>query len=213
MFPEAQYIHIVRDPRAVVYSMNRFAGCGDDVVINALNWRTFIEEGAGLLHTAIPSSRRLLLSYETLTAAPVDGARKICAFLDIPFDAQMMEFHRSADEFMHPAYRKLGGISTVTKPVTDRTDRPKWVDGLSGDQVAVIESICGSAMWEYDYEPTGARASLQARLDQRLKQAYAAAKRLQHRRDRSHIINYKPFGRLHSLLDRLSFRYQPKVAK
>ena len=196
MFPEARFLHIVRDPRAVVYSMNRFARCGDDTVLNAANWREFIDRGARLLESSVPADQRLTITYEALTADPTGHAKTICAFLGEPFLPAMLDFYKTADTYMHPVYRTIGGDKTVTRPVTDRSARPKWVEGLTTDQVAIVESVCAEGMRRYGYEPTGARASLGARLDQTWKLAYVAAKRRQHAADRFHLVNYRPFGRL-----------------
>lgn len=199
MFPEARYIHLVRDPRGVVHSMNRFARCGDDTVINATNWCEYNERGADLLEETVPEDRRLTLSYENVTGAPKQSAQRICDFLEEPFDPEMLSFHETAEEYMHPASYTLGGDKTLTRPVDERAPEPKWVKGMSKDQIALVESTCRKGMERYGYDPTEAEASLRAKADQYLKLSYVAAKRLQHADDRFHLIHYPPFTRLRKL--------------
>lgn len=199
MFPSARYIHLVRDPRAVVHSMNRFLRCGSDTVINATNWCEYIERGANLLERTVPEDRRLTLHYEEVTAAPGKAAQQLCTFLEEPFSPEMLNFHETAEEYIHPASKFLGGDKTLTSPVSDRDSQPKWVRGMSNDQIAVVESTCKKEMDRFGYEPTGAQPSLQARADQYLKLTYVAAKRLQHADDRFHLIHYPPFARLRNL--------------
>lgn len=196
MFPEARFLHIVRDPRAVVHSMNRFDRCGDDTALNATTWREFMDSGARLLERCVPADRRLTIHYEELTADPAGHVQTVCSFLGEPFVPSMLDFYKTADAYMHPVYRTIGGGQTVTRPVTDRSARPKWIDGLTTDEVATIEAICADGMRRYGYAPTGARASWRARLDQTWKLAYVAAKRRQHAPDRFHLVNYRPFDRL-----------------
>ncbi len=205
MFPEARYIHLVRDPRAVVHSMNRFIRCGDDTVINATNWCEYIERGADLLEQTVPKERRLTLFYENVTAAPKEAAQRLCDFVEEPFDPDMLSFYETADDYMHPASDTLGGDKTLTRPVSDHASQPKWVKGMSKDQIALVESTCKKDMERYGYEPTGVQPSAQAKADQYLKLAYVAAKRLQHADDRFHLIHYPPLPRLRKFQRTLPF--------
>lgn len=198
MFPEAQYIHLVRDPRGVVHSMNQFDQCGSDTAINATNWCEFIKRGIPFLEHTIPENRRLSLSYEELTANPGTVAKRLCTFLDEPFTSDMLDVHGWTDDTL-PASRETDEETTDLRSKTNGTYHPKWVNGMTNDQIAVVESICQEEMTRFGYEPTGVPASTQARVDQYVKLTYVAAKRLQHAEDRFHVINYSPFPRLQDL--------------
>lgn len=198
MFPEAQYIHLVRDPRGAVHSMNQFDQCSSDTVINATNWCEFIKRGAPLLEHTIPEDRRLTLTYEEVTANPGTVAERLCSFLDEPFASKMLNDPEVTTD-KQPTSRTPDDNTTVRPSESNTTYHPEWVNGMSNDQIAVVESICEEEMNRYGYEPTGVPASTQARADQYLKLTYVAAKRLQHAEDRFHVINYSPFPRLRDL--------------
>ena len=61
MFPHAKFIHIVRDPRAVVNSLNEFRPFPNDSVINALNWRRQVNiTSLSLISSLLPKTKFLL---------------------------------------------------------------------------------------------------------------------------------------------------------
>ncbi|MEL6492901.1 MAG: sulfotransferase, partial [Cyanobacteria bacterium J06621_3] len=87
MFPEAKFIHIVRDPRSIVCSMNQddFPWFSDDSVINALNWRKKARSAERLLEKHVPYQQRMLIRYEDLVTDPELSIRQVCRFLGEEF--------------------------------------------------------------------------------------------------------------------------------
>jgi hypothetical protein len=81
MMPDARFIYIVRDPRAVASSMNRFARFVDDSVLNAFNWLQAAKTGFELLERTVPAELRLTLTYETLVSDVETTTRRMCEFL------------------------------------------------------------------------------------------------------------------------------------
>ena len=59
MFPEAQFLYVVRDPRAGVASMQKVSFFPDDIVFNALSRRKHDTEGRALLELAPADDRSL----------------------------------------------------------------------------------------------------------------------------------------------------------
>lgn len=195
MFPDCKFIHLVRDPRAVVRSANNFPELPNDTVINATNWLHFMKKGYQLLVDNVPSDQRRTIRYEDLTSDPETVATDICTFIDEPFDSSMLNFYQEAREYMPSAIDYLGGDRKVTRPIyTDKQDR--WRTELSHDEIGIVERICGEFMTTFGYTPTGARIQWRQLPDYILKYEYSLFKRWQHRRDRSHVIRYTPFGRL-----------------
>lgn len=194
MFPEARFIHLVRDPRAVVRSANNFPRLPDDIVINATNWLHFLQTGYQRLTQSVPSSRWCTIRYEDLTTDPQPAVRAMCQFIDAPFHPRMLNFHKDATAYMPATIDQLGGDRKVTRPIyTDKQE--KWRSDLSEHEIGVVEYICGDVMTAFGYEPTGARIQWSGALDATLKYTYAALKRWQHRKERFHLIRYQPLGR------------------
>jgi len=189
MFPLGRFIHLVRDPRAVVRSANRFPRLPSDTVINAENWRHFIQKGYSRLIEHVPPNQRCTIRYEDLTSNPESAARRMCRFVEEPFDARMLSFHEEARHYMPPSIDQLGGDRKVTRPVY-RDKQEKWKEDLSLNEIGIIEHICGDLMPQFGYERTNAGIRWDALPAVILKRAYVAFKHWQHRKDRFHIIRY-----------------------
>jgi hypothetical protein len=191
MFPDARFIHLVRDPRAVVRSANRFPRLPDDTVINASNWHHYMQVGYRRLTQHVPSSQRRTIRYEDLTSTPEASAREICEFINAPFSERMLRFHEESEEYMPSSIDELGGSRKVTRPVyTDK--QAKWKDELTDSEIGIIESMCGDFMSVFGYELTDAEIPLSSLLRYQMRRLYTRAKRWQHRHDRFHIIRYHP---------------------
>ena len=198
MFPDAKFIHLVRDPRAVVRSANNFPRLPDDTLINATNWQHFMEKGHKRLVESVPSAQQYTLRYEDLTSDPEPVAQKICQFINEPFDACMLDFHKESSSYMPSSLGELGGNRKVTQPIySDK--QAKWRIDLSEHEIGIVELICREYMRDFGYEPTGAQLQWSALANLWLKYIYSALKRWQHRKDRYHIIRYSTFRRLRQL--------------
>jgi hypothetical protein len=194
MFPEARFIHIVRDPRAVVYSMNRFARFLNDSVLNAFNWYLSVKDGYGRLRESVPESLVLTIRYEELVAGVEETARKMCAFLGELYEPAMLDFYRESESNIHPASQELGGVNTLTQPIST-TSVDKWREGLAGREIAIVEAICGPLMKEMGYTLTGARLGLRDGLSLKAKLVYCQIQRWRHRKMRAFQIASMPFER------------------
>lgn len=110
VWPNARYIHLVRDPRAVARSSVNM-GWDGNVWFAADRWIE-AEETWEALAQALPSDRCMTVKYEDLVRDPQSELTRICEFLGIEFDPAMLEFHeRSTYEAISPkfteSWRKL----------------------------------------------------------------------------------------------------------
>ncbi len=97
-FPEARVIHIVRDPRDVLLSLNRR---GKPLLEAAETWMA----SAAAIAPHSDSGQVLDVRYEDLCLAPDATLARICAFLGVPFDAT---YFRS-DQFVSQGLGKFEG--------------------------------------------------------------------------------------------------------
>ncbi len=95
LFPSAKIIHIVRDGRDSVASLKKMPWWKKSSIYSMLNWREAIRNGnkAG---KNIPKNQFFELKYEDLVANTETWLRKICQFIDEPFDASMLQFQGTA---------------------------------------------------------------------------------------------------------------------
>ncbi len=199
VFPDARFIHIVRDPRAVVYSMNRFARFLDDSIVNAYNWYLSVQEGQQRLRDGVPDAHQITIRYEDLVSDIEKSAATLCGFLGEAYEPSMLEFYRASHDHIHPASSELGGVNTLTRPVSlDSLD--KWKTGLQPEDIAVVEAVCGDIMTPLGYELTGERLGPLSQLSLRAKLAYCQGQRRRNRSRRSFQIAFLPFQRVRASL-------------
>lgn len=146
MFPEATFIHVVRDPRAVVQSMNASSYYSSETVFNALNWRTSIRDGERLFGDLRPD-QHLTIRYEDLVCEPAVTLRSVCDFLNETFEPSMLRFYETVDQHMAHRIR----TPSIKGPV-NRSGLSKWRKRLSPSQIAVIEGLCREEMTTLGYE-------------------------------------------------------------
>jgi hypothetical protein len=150
MFPDAQYVNVVRDPRAVVASIRKVGrrhGWGAHGLPGGTDtWERSVR-AADRWRRRLAADRFLELRYEDLVADPAAALGRIVSFLDLdPAGlAAMLHHHDTADI----QSRTLHAL--VSKPVT--TERVgAWEQALRPREVAFVESVLGDWMRRYGYE-------------------------------------------------------------
>ena len=94
VYPDAQFIHVIRDGRDSASSQARI-GHLPSLVGGALLWRTGMRKGRrdGL---SLGPGRYLELRFEELLSAPEEQVRRMCAFLGEDFDQSLLNSHTTA---------------------------------------------------------------------------------------------------------------------
>lgn len=91
--PEAKFIHIIRDGRANAYSLARRS-------FQHLQWSAqhWVDANVpGLINQDLLGTDRYhFIKYEDLLREPEESLRRVCAFLDLPFSAQMLDLKQGA---------------------------------------------------------------------------------------------------------------------
>lgn len=149
MFPDARFIHVVRDPRAVAQSMNASSYYSGETIFNALNWRKSIRDGEALFQDHLRPEQHHTVRYENLVRQPESTLRSVCAFLGESFEPQMLRFYETAERDMAGQIR----TPSIAGPVTEEAVS-KWRERLVHAAVAIIERLCGEEMEAYGYPPT-----------------------------------------------------------
>ncbi len=206
-FPDANFVVMQRDPRAVVASMNRFdLIASNDAVFNARLWYDTWTRGKKILCDSVPTPQRMTVRFEELILEPDAVVRRICDFLGEEFSPAMLRFYETA--------REVAGAKrqpNLMQPIGG--DPFAWREQLSKREVSIVEAVCGSVMSELRYEKEGQPLGLTQRVQVRVKIAYIDAKQFQHRGERYHPVLYPPFGRLKDSLRAFSApcRRQPSA--
>jgi hypothetical protein len=138
LWPDAGFIHIVRDGRDVARSRVREGWAGN--AWDAAHEWVRVEEQIERLEREIGPGRMIHVRYESLVADAPSELTRICAFMGLEYAPAMLEFDRG---------------STYEKP--DARASQRWKTKASPREVALIESVQGEMLERRGYELSGYR--------------------------------------------------------
>lgn len=140
LFPDAQFVHIIRDGRDVALSMQDKWGEKEmhvDVYFAARTWVRRIEAARSAARQLDPSDY-YELTYESLVHDPEFQLRALCDFLDVPFVPEMLAQQRLAQQQL-PA----GGFHEAVRhpPTTERIGR--WQREMTPADLRLVQAVAG----------------------------------------------------------------------
>lgn len=149
LFPTAQVIHLVRDPRAVVASLAKVPWWDTSLAYSTSVWG---QADAQLRHLGarLPPDSYHRLRYEDLVRDPRTSLERLCAYLEEEFAESMLD-HVSAAHDIVPG-RKTWHDRTRGPVDAGRVDA--WRAVLAPADVALIETVLRRRMRRYDYRPS-----------------------------------------------------------
>ena len=155
LWPEARFVHIVRDGRDVCLSVlnwkkaertaGRYASWEEDPVSTTALWwerkvRRAREDGAalgpGLYHEML---------YEELVDDPERECKRLCEFLGVPYDDAMIRFHEGRER-VEPGRGAKSAWLRVTSGLRD------WRTQMCTGDVERFEAAAGDLLEELGYE-------------------------------------------------------------
>ncbi len=147
VFPDARYVHIVRDGRDAALSF----------LAMTRRPRFNVSRPRGLADFAAAWRREILaarrfgrdhpyfeLRYEELVTEPEAHLREVCAFLGLEYQAAMLEYHRDADPDITVDHALL------TRPPVQAAR--KWREQMASKDVELFEAVAGDVLSELGYE-------------------------------------------------------------
>ncbi|MGH3023380.1 MAG: sulfotransferase family protein [Gaiellaceae bacterium] len=150
LFPDAQIVHVVRDPRDCVASLKRMPWWKLDSHHAVSAWANSVDR----VEQAVRKRPGVVIrvQYERLVADPERELRTLCAALGEDFDPAMV-----APELVAPVAvpeRKHWHSETRTSVSTRRIG--SWRETLEPWEAALCETVLSRRMRAFGYEPTGA---------------------------------------------------------
>lgn len=147
-FPEARFVHIIRDGRDVALSYVGADIGPDTIAAAALRWRRWVRRGREAGATIVPD-RYLEVRYETLVEEAEEVAGRVAAFLDLAYDPAMLRYHERADEVVAGVKRPHNFQGLWLPPTRGMRD---WRHEMSPSDRAVFEALAGDLLLELGYE-------------------------------------------------------------
>jgi len=157
LFPSSPLIHIIRDGRDVVASLQgmpwiderngRPMDIVNDVAAAAHTWVDCVRAGQSMRGIPGYANYYCEIRYEALIQEPASVLRGLLGFLGLPWSDSMLEFHRnprifggteesSARQVAMPLYRSAVG---------------RWRRDLNAEQISAVMSVAGPLLAELGY--------------------------------------------------------------
>jgi hypothetical protein len=136
LWPNARYIHLLRDPRDVARSVVQKGWAGN--VYQASELWIQAESCWDSLATYLTSDQAIEVHYEDLVTRPEPVLTEICRFVDVEYSEKMLEYPADAPQYPRP----------------DPTLVTQWMTRLRPREVAMVESRTADLMARRGYIPS-----------------------------------------------------------
>jgi hypothetical protein len=163
LFPNARFIHILRDVRDIYLSMKSMWWGPRTPEATARWWKERIFE-ARRQAAALPEGCYMEVRFDDLILAPEDTLKQVCQFIDLPFQKEMLVYHASAKErIAELGPSVVGGECKATagrhQKIFSYTSLPpqpsrlaRWKVELDSAQKQIMEKEAGDLLAEIGYE-------------------------------------------------------------
>jgi Sulfotransferase family len=156
MFPEARFVHLIRDGRDVAASYRSVPWGPTTVEDVAAEWRRRVGHGRRV-GRRLGSIRYREVCYEDLVAEPERVVGDLCRFLDLTWDDALLRYHERAEDVIGATAFPSAHQRLLLPPTTGLRD---WRRELSASEVARFEAIAGSLLDDLGYQRAGRRPSV-----------------------------------------------------
>lgn len=152
MFPDARFINLVRDGRAVAASLLPLDWGPNNTMHAAEYWMAHTAPGL-LAESKLGAERVLRVKYEDLVAQPESALQRICSFAGLEYESAMAAGAGEPAGPYHESQHRLVGQPP------DRSRLDAWRRALTPRQIEIFEAEAGDFLTMLGYEPVfGVRA-------------------------------------------------------
>jgi hypothetical protein len=155
LFPEASFIHLVRDGRDVAVSYldinkNSFSSAyaphlPSEISEIANEWSTNVSK----IQSAIKDRKHLELRYEDLITQPKSTLGRVCRFLKLEFSTEMLEYYK---EEKHDEPDITMEWKPKTKSKIDASNVGRYKSYLTPEQIRQFHDVAQGVLENFDYE-------------------------------------------------------------
>ncbi len=148
LFPDAQVVHLVRDPRDCVGSLKRMSWWKHGTVGAVATWVHAVDL-ARAARRRLPAGAFHELRYEDLVADPRAELQRLCSFLGEDFEEAMLDHPVEAARLPE---RQRGGWHRETQNQVGTQRVGTYAGVLTPAEVALVERVAGSRMRRLGYD-------------------------------------------------------------
>ncbi len=153
LFPDARYIHLIRDYRDHIASMLQGNFRQRSPTYLAIVWKRSIRM-MRRYKKKYPDNF-YTIRYEDLVLQPEKHLKEICVFLGIPYCEEMFSFYQKKEAYLaqQPNIFVQNHHQSLFNPV-NQSRIGKWQELLSGNELSAVEVIAGKTGKALGYTPT-----------------------------------------------------------
>ncbi|MEW5987747.1 MAG: sulfotransferase [Chloroflexota bacterium] len=148
LFPQAQFVHIIRDGRDVALSMLEKWGQKEwhiDLYFTARNWVRRIRQ-ARASGARLGAARYYELRYEALTQDPAGQLKPLCQFLGEPYLPEMAEPDRLGRARIEP-----GAFHAAVRQPPNTARVGRWQREMTPADLWLFQRVAGQLLMELGY--------------------------------------------------------------
>jgi hypothetical protein len=153
LFPDARFVHLVRDGRDVALSVLDVGTRHGHAATVAMSWRRTMRTGR-VARDLIGVNRWINVRYEDLVATPETVLRSVCSLIGMTFGPEMLRTSGGASRV--PATRRAWH-EHLDLPVT--AGLRDWRTQMPAREISEFEAIAESELARNGYAPSGIRRS------------------------------------------------------
>jgi hypothetical protein len=154
MFPEARFIHIIRDGRDVALSLVQQWWGPNDFMSAMRYWADTVQCARKMLRM-LPDERHVEVRFEDLVADPAREVRKVTHLLGIDFEPEMVSRYTTRAKEKVGAHIKKHHVHLSERPSLEQTY--KWLKNMKKADQAIAYEIAGNVLIELGY-PEGVQS-------------------------------------------------------
>ena len=148
LFPNARFIHIVRDGRDVFSSWRAMEPTMKHPSVMALDWKFKLDSIEKAI-SGLPEGLTLTITYEELLDNPKEIVKRICTFVKVAFEDAMLDFHKTSHNYIGEHHSKL-----IFKAI-DNSNKEKWKTKLTPFEIRAYEVLCKKELEKFGYYVSG----------------------------------------------------------
>lgn len=147
-FPEARFVHIIRDGRDVALSLLQMEWAPDTIVETARFWKVRVDAGRAA-GAELGAGRYAELRYEDFLEDPEGETKRISSFLGLEFQESMLDYSSNAKQILQQSNVPHRHQGLLDKPTKGRRD---WRTQMEERDIALFETIAGPTLTSFGYE-------------------------------------------------------------
>lgn len=148
MFPDAKFIHIIRDGRDVANSVLKLPWGPKDIIQAAEWWHSHLILGRRM-GSMLDKSRYTEITYENLVSNTESELKRLCEFIGEDFSEDMLNYYKKSAESI-PDSRKSQHYNADSPPKTDRISA--WKKEMSATHISLFNHYAKHSLTECGYE-------------------------------------------------------------